>query len=175
MKDKKRKKTWLGASLKGLMAALLVTLVFNAEPAAPDSLVEKTTKDTGLGNVPIEKLTTEFKKIRKIKGHFDGGRWNSEVDQWMGRKHRLMIELGFRLTSGKYHRSDIGKLMDPPDQIVKKGHDLFKRITGQPGYDSLSAGYYEFLVYYWRGKHDFLFFTCDNNRIVNSSWWYAGE
>jgi hypothetical protein len=175
MKDEKRIKTWLDASLKGLIALLSVTLILNAAPAAADGDNAKNTKDTGLRNVPVEKLTAEFDKIRKIKGHFDGGKWNPEVDQWRGRKHRLMIELGVRLSNGKYHKSDIGKLLGQPDQIVKKGHDLFDLITSQPGYDSLTAGVYEFHVYYWRGTHDFLFFTCQDNVIVNSGWWYAGE
>ena len=175
MKDKKTIKPWLDASLKVFFPVLLATLILNAAPGAINSNVEKMTKDTGLGNLPIEKLTAEFKKIRKIKGHFDGGKWNPEVDQWMGRKHKLMIELGTRLSNGKYHKSDINNLLGQPDQIVKKGHDLFELITGQPGYDSLTTDAYEFLVYYWRGKHDFLFLTCQNNAYVNSGWWYAGE
>ena len=175
MRDKKRIKTWLDTSLKGLIATLLVILILNAAPAAIDDGVVNTTKDTGLGNVPIEKLAAEFKKIRKMKGHFDGGKWNPGVDQWRGRKHKLMIELGTRLANGKYHERDINNLLGQPDQNVKKGHDLFELITGQPGYDSLTTGAYEFLVYYWRGKHDFLFFTCQDNVIVNSGWWYAGE
>jgi hypothetical protein len=175
MREKRRTKPRPHASLMRLITVLSLTLILDAAPGTVTGDPAKSQKDTPLANVPLEEIAADFRKMRKIKGHFDGGRWNREVDRWMGRKHRLMIQLGLRLASGKYHKSDIGKLMDPPDQTVKKGHDLFKLITGQPGYDSLKVGPREFLVYYWRGKHDFLFFTCDNNRIVNSGWWYAGE
>jgi hypothetical protein len=175
MKEKRRIKPRLHACLMRLITVLSLTLILDAAPGAVTNGPAKSQKDTRLANVPLEEIAADFRKIRKIKGHFDGGKWNPEVDRWMGRKHRLMIELGLRLSKGKYRKNDIGKLMDPPDQMVKEGHDLFRLITGQPGYDSLTAGSCEFLVYYWRGKHDFLFFTCDNNRIVNSGWWYAGE
>ena len=142
----------------------------------------KVTEDTDFKNVPIEEIASEFRKIRKIKGHFDGGEWKDEVDKWMDRKHRLMIELSSLISGGKYKKDDIFKLLDQPDQIVRKGDDLFKQIIHQQGRDLLQKGYdlstmpsYEFLVYYWRGRHDFLFFTCLDNSIVHSGWWYAGE
>ena len=49
---------------------------------------------------PMEDMADEFKRLRAIEGHFDGGAWNDDVDEWMGRKHRLMIELGDRFGAG---------------------------------------------------------------------------
>jgi hypothetical protein len=142
----------------------------------------KETKETDPAHAPIEEIASEFREIRKIKGHFDGEKWKDGVDKWKGRKHRLMIELSSRISGGKYKKDDIIKLLDQPDRIVHKGDDLFKQIIHQHEFDLLQKGYepstmpsYEFLVYYWRGKHDFLFFICLEDIIVHSDWWYAGE
>lgn len=77
---------------------VLVTILFvYATPAFTGANPVKTGKDKDLKNTPTEKIAAEFRKIRKIKGHFQGAEWNDHVDKWMGRKHKLMIELGVRL------------------------------------------------------------------------------
>lgn len=157
-------------------------LIISSAPDIASNDFEKDSKKMDFAHVPIEEIAVEFRKIRKIKGHFNGGKWNDEVDKWMGRKHRLMIELGLRISGDKYKKGDIIRLLDQPDHIVHKGDDLFKLIISQKKYDSSPQEYdsstttlYEFLIYYWRGKHDFLFFTCRNSVIIQSGWWYAGE
>jgi len=134
-----------------------------------------TTEDNNFTDVPIELMAAEFRDLRTRRGHFNGGTWNAKVDKWMGRKHRLMLALGLRLASGQYQKSEIIQLLGFPDQIVREGDYLFDLITTLPNYDALTAVSYEFLVYYWRGRHDFLFFTCQDSMIIRSGWWYAGE
>ena len=153
----------------------VLTLIIYADPGTAGGGSAGAAEDTALVNLPVEEIIDEFKKVRGIKGHFDGGAWNDEVDKWMGRKHRLMIELGLRLAGGKYEKSDIIKLLDQPDRIVGKGDYLFEQIVNQKQCYLSTAASYEFLVYYWRGRHDFLFFTCQDGVIINSGWWYAGE
>ncbi|MCX6582012.1 MAG: hypothetical protein NT166_17720 [Candidatus Aminicenantes bacterium] len=155
-----------------VLAALII--LYAAAGVTGNDPVE-TPKDTSFTNVPIEKLAAEFTEIRRIKGHFDGGKWNAEVDRWQGRKHKLMIELEIRLSKGKYQKSDIIRLLQPPDQIARSGDDLFKWITELPGNNTITAAPVEYLVYYWRGTHDFLYFTCIDDAIVHSGWWYAWE
>jgi len=79
----------------------VLTLIIYADPGTAGSGPAGAAEDTALVNLPVEEIADEFKKVRKIKGHFDGGAWNDEVDKWMGRKHRLMIKLGLRLAGGK--------------------------------------------------------------------------
>jgi len=63
----------------------------------------------------------------------------------------------------------------PPDQIARKGDRLYHQIISLPGYNSLPDAPDEFLIYYWRGRHDFLFFTCQGDEIIGSDWWYGGD
>jgi hypothetical protein len=150
----------------------VLTLIIDADPGTAGG---GTAEDTALVNLAVEEIADEFKKIRGIKGHFDGGAWNDKADKWMSRKHRLMIELGLRLAGGNYEKNDIIKLLDPPDRIAGKSDYLFEQIVNQKQCYLSTAASYEFLVYYWRGSHDFLFFTCQDGVIINSGWWYAGE
>jgi hypothetical protein len=158
-----------------LGVVLAATIFLCAAPGAAIDEPVKTPKDTGFSNVPIDTIAAEFREIRKIKGHFGGGQWNDNVDRWGGRKHKLMIELGERLSREKYSKNDMIKLMDPPDQIARTGDDLYRWITSQPGNNTVTEPTPEYLVYYWRGKHDFLYFTCMNGAIINSGWWHAWE
>jgi hypothetical protein len=152
-----------------------LSLVGWACPSAPHSSPAAAEKDNSLSAIPLDQLAVEFRRLRKMRGHFDGGPWNDDVDRWMGRKHRVMLELASRLSGGQYDKAEISCLLGPADQIVRKGDTLFGLITGLPGYDPSTAGLQSFLVYYWRGTHDFLFFLCRDNLIVGSDWWYAGE
>lgn len=122
----------------------------------------------------LRQLAAEFKTLRATKGQFNGAEWNADVDQWTGRKHSLLIELGQSLSSG-YDRVDVIRLLDPPDRIVRSGDSLFDMIRKVPGYDAPGKAAAEYLVYYWRGEHDFLFFECQGDAVVSSDWWYAGE
>jgi hypothetical protein len=123
----------------------------------------------------IEQMAAEFRSLRVIPGHFTGGLWKDDVDRWMGRKHELMLKLGSRLAGGEYDQTDIINLLGPPDNTVRRGDRLFDQINRRSSYKASTDGSYKFLVYYWRGKHDFLFFTCQDNFIISSDWWYAGD
>ncbi|MDZ7296263.1 MAG: hypothetical protein ONB14_12690 [candidate division KSB1 bacterium] len=123
----------------------------------------------------IEDLAAEFRSLRPIKGHFEGGTWNDDVDKWMGRKHQLMIQLGSHLGSGEYSQSQVIQLLAAPDLIAHEGDELYNLVNSLPDFEKPATGPYEFLIYYWRGSHDFLYFTSQGETIINSGWWYAGE
>jgi len=123
----------------------------------------------------LGQIAEAFRALRTIRGHFNGGTWNDEVDQWMGRKHRLLLQLSTLVSGGKYSKSEIIQLLNPPDRIVQKGDYLYDQITALRDDSVLDLSTEEYLIYYWRGTHDYLFFTCKNNMIVSADWWHAGE
>lgn len=141
-----------------------------------------TTSVTSPGADPIQfsdeeiiSLAADFRDLRAVPGHFNGREWNDAVDQWNGRKHTLMIELGLRLGSGDYDRPALIQLLGRPDHILAGGDPLSELIGSLPGYEMAFASATEYLVYEWRGTNDFLFFASHNGQITASDWWYAGE
>jgi hypothetical protein len=149
-------------------------LGYAASPASGSDLISEKEKQM-LSRAVVEKLAQEFRSLRTIPGHFVGGKWNVDVDQWMGHKHKLMLELGSSLTEGEYDKAEIINLLGSPDQTVQPGDHLFNLIITLSRYDASTAKSYKFLVYYWRGAHDFLFFTCQDGQIIGSDWCYAGD
>jgi hypothetical protein len=124
---------------------------------------------------PIREQAEEFKDLRTIEGHFNGADWNDDVDQWMGRKHSLMIELGEQLGGGAYSRSQAIDLLGDPDAIAREGDALYDQIRNRGEFKAPAGGGYEFLVYHWRGEHDLLYLTVREEAMLGAGWWYAGE
>ena len=154
-----------------LMLLLLVACA--GQTASPHGAVESA-KDFCPTDDPIEDVAAEFRSLRSVQGHFGGGAWNDDVDKWMGRKHQLMIQLGTQLGSGAYGKAKVVRLLGSPDLTAGPGDDMFDLIDTLPEFEAPSTAY-EFLIYAWRGTHDFLYFTSQGETILNSGWWYAGE
>lgn len=115
-----------------------------------------------LSGVQVDALGAEFRDLRQVPGHFGGGGWNSEVDAWNGRKHRVMEALGEALARAPEER--ITAVMGPPDDPAGAWSLV------QP-----PAGTTHLLVYRWRGMHDFLYFLRSGSEGRGSGWWMALE
>jgi hypothetical protein len=145
-----------------------------ARDNAPGSPIE-TVEHDDLAMDSIEDIAAEFRNLRETKGHFEGGTWDDDVDKWMGRKHQVMIQLGSHLGTGEYSEAELVQLLAPPDLIAGEGDEFYTLINNLSDFAKPAAGSYEFLIYYWRGTHDFLYFTSQDETIINSGWWYALE
>jgi hypothetical protein len=124
---------------------------------------------------PIREQADAFKRLRTVEGHFSGGDWNDDVDRWMGKKHALMVELGEQLGGGAYSRSQVVDLLGEPDAIAVDGDALYDRIRNRGEFVAPPGGVDAFLVYHWRGEHDFLYLIAREEAILDAGWWYAGE
>ena len=149
---------------------ILILLAGCAGPAgAPDTPTPTPTPD------PIQDQAAEFRSLRAVRGHFDGGDWNDDVDRWMGRKHALMIELGELLGGGAYSRSQVVDLLGEPDAIAVEGEALYDRVRNRGEFVEPPGGVDAFLVYHWRGEHDFLYLIVREGTVIGAGWWYVGE
>lgn len=83
-----------------------------------------------------------------------------------------MLALAARLSEVDTERDQLADLLGAPDHVVTEDDDLWPLITSVAN-ESGSAD--AFLVYEWRGSHDFLYFTSHDGTITGSGWWYAGE
>jgi hypothetical protein len=109
--------------------------------------------------VSLEDLGAEFRRLRSVPGHFGGapGQWNDAVDRWGGRKHVIMKRLQARLGVPATSRAKVIASMGEPDEV-------------RPSREASTM-----LVYYWRGRHDFLYFVVRDGQVVHCDWWMAGE
>jgi hypothetical protein len=166
------------------LVLILVCLLPACLPAAnaPQSDVaasSSTTIANSTPTIPVDpetrKLIEEYLMLRLVQGQFTGGNWNEDVDLWMGRKHTAMLELGTMLSTSDFSCPQLIELLQQPDHTVQGGDPLHDLIQTLPAYATLQDEATQFLVYEWRGTHDFLFFVCEDGRITAADWWYAGE
>ena len=51
--------------------AVLTVIIYADSGTAPGESAGNTTEEIGLPNRPMEQISSEFRKLRKIKGYFD--------------------------------------------------------------------------------------------------------
>jgi len=123
----------------------------------------------------LEVRSAEYRSLRQVRGHFQGGEWNDDVDAWKGRKHVVMGDLGEALGQPGVPVERVLALMGPPDQRLEEpgestpedDRSLWRMAAPTSGSD--------LLVYEWRGHHDFLYFWAREGKVVRSGWWMALE
>ncbi len=134
-----------------------------------------TVSSDDLSILTLEELSEEYKNLRMLKGQFEGGKWDDEIDSWMGRKHQLMLELESRLSKEVHTQEQIIRLLGTPDLTVSQGDHLFDELIGSSPLAGKEVGEFVILIYFWRGVHDFVYFVCDERQVIYSGWWYTGE
>lgn len=148
-------------------------------PQTPESTLSNQTTANPTPTITVDtktrELVAEYLALRTVPGQFSGGEWHEDVDLWMGRKHTAMLELATRLGNGDFSCTQLTDLLQQPDHTVQGGDPLHDLIQTLPAYEPLQNEAAQFLVYEWRGTHDFLFFVCEDGRITAADWWYAGE
>ncbi|KAJ3395749.1 hypothetical protein HDU92_005064 [Lobulomyces angularis] len=69
-------------------------------------------------------VSSSFKSLKSIKGHYDGGIWDDRVDTYNGEKHELMLRLDQELLSLKsLSLSEFHEIMGKPD-VLKSFEDI---------------------------------------------------
>ena len=147
---------------------------------------QSTMKDT------LTTLGNEWNTLRSQQGHFSGGEYNPELDGFNGRKFQVMKELGVLLEQDHVPASTVLQVLGKPDELAnsvpsgiavdQETDDSVPVVTGMPGpivgqgLDP-DAGKPYYLVYHWRGKHDFLWFKIQGleEKVASSGWYHAGE
>ena len=145
----------------------------------------------------LVQLSAEYRRLSQIKSHWDqedegeGGSSSTEqdardselVDNYDGPKHKVMKRMGELLGKRGTKFDTLHKFMDEPNEITRSLDSAFQSPEFMPGpvvpagTDSPHAGVEDlvYLIYYWRGRHDFLWFSMDGNTetILDSGWYNA--
>ncbi|KAF9435108.1 hypothetical protein BGZ76_006882 [Entomortierella beljakovae] len=118
-------------------------------------------------------LGEKFQTLRKIKGHFDGGDYNEDVDAFNGEKHQVMMKLADNFVKIGVLSDDIITVMGISDGIPAEILKSLKRteplITPPTNF--------EYILYKWRGYHDYLWIRINlkTKTVQKSEWYYAYE
>jgi hypothetical protein len=128
----------------------------------------------------VATLVNEYRELRERYRQLPQGTFDHDLQADGGKFHKVLYSLGERLGRPPYTKRTIVGCLGEPDAVKngrQMGHflDIYQRESKKAGRKVLEKPGRVYLIYYWRGGHDFLFFISEGGRIVDHGWWFAYE
>ncbi len=125
-------------------------------------------------------LANQYKELRAKRRIRRDGQFNYDLDHSNGKLHEVMYKLGLELGRPAYSQRNVISYLGEPDAIyddkqMNRFLEIYKRELGKSGREMAETHDREYLVYYWRGGHDFLFFITRDGVVEDHGWWFAYE
>lgn len=131
-------------------------------------------------NKTVGALISQYKTLRDKRRQLPPGTYDKDLSADGGKLSRVLSTLGAELGHPPYTKQNILDCLGEPDAI--KNHrqmanflDIYQRELKKAGRKIEKTGKREYLIYFWRGWHDFLFFISEDGIIVDHGWWFAYE
>jgi hypothetical protein len=127
-------------------------------------------------SVKAADLAREYRELRAKRRHQAPGVSVPELDGSGGSLERILSVLGVELGHPPNTRTMIVKYLGEPDAILgNRKMAKFLGIYERTQRKSALKSERKYLIYFWRGWHDFLFFISEGDVIVDHGWWFAYE
>ncbi|KAJ3416997.1 hypothetical protein HDV05_007479 [Chytridiales sp. JEL 0842] len=168
------------------LIALTLFALFGFTSAAPTAMSARDdtpAPPTEFTAEQISAFAADFAVLRTIKGHFEGGEWNDDVDKYNGKKHLALIALGQYFGKPSTPLQTLAETMGSPDEVVPYTEPTADQMPGPILSANPSASLLNtetvgdiYVIYYWRGRRDFLWFLVDGEqKVVKSDWYLSYE
>jgi hypothetical protein len=125
-------------------------------------------------------LISQYKTLRDKRRQLTPGTYDKDLSADGGKLSKVLSELGAELGHPPYTKQNITGCLGDPDAI--KNHkqmgnflDIYHRELKKAGRKIEKESNRQYLIYFWRGWHDFLFFISEDGVIVDHGWWFAYE
>jgi hypothetical protein len=131
-------------------------------------------------NKKVVAFVNQYKELRERRRQLPPGTFDRDVSGHGGKLHEVLSSLGVEFGHPPYTKQNILECLGAPDSI--KTHKQMRNFLGiynnelrKAGRKVAQNGKREYLIYFWRGWHDFLFFINEEGIIVDHGWWFAYE
>jgi hypothetical protein len=133
-----------------------------------------------VGNEKVGALISQYKTLRDKRRQLPPGTFDKDLSAAGGKLSKVLSSLGVELGHPPYTKRNIVECLGEPDAIKnhqQMGHllDIYHRELKKAGRKIEKTSKREYLIYFWRGWHDFLFFISEDGMIVDHGWWFAYE
>ncbi|KAF9388507.1 hypothetical protein CPB97_000948 [Podila verticillata] len=120
----------------------------------------------------VQALGKTFQVLRTVKGHFDGGEFNEDIDAFNGKKHQTMQKLAKAFNKAGVLETAIEATMGRSDKIPAQ---VLQELKGTE--PEMTINMYKYMVFKWRGYHDYLWFRVDDrtHKVIKGDWYHALE
>lgn len=131
-------------------------------------------------NEKVAALVSQYKTLRDKRRQLPPGTYDKDLNADGGKLSKVLSSLGAELGHPSYTKRNIIECLGDPDAIKKHKQmgnflDLYHRELRKSGRKIEKESNREYLIYFWRGWHDFLFFIREDDMIVDHGWWFAYE
>ena len=128
----------------------------------------------------VAALIGEYKELRERRSRLAEGEFDKDVRGHSGRLQEVLSALGTELGRPPYTREIITVCMGAPDAVKDRKQmgrflDIYRQELKKAGRKVYEKDGLEYLVYFWRGMHDFLFFIIEDGVVKDHGWWFAYE
>ncbi|MBA3767475.1 MAG: hypothetical protein H0W99_10890 [Acidobacteria bacterium] len=128
----------------------------------------------------IAVLISEYQELRNKRRQLRPGSYDKDVSGFGGRLHEVLSSLGAELGHPPYTKKIVVGCVGEPDAIRSNKQmsnylEIYNRESRQAGRKVEEKRNREYLIYFWRGWHDFIFFIVEEGVIVDHDWWFAYE
>jgi hypothetical protein len=157
----------------------LAAILFIAAAVSTARAVDSADVCRGLG-ANVSALVREYRELRERRRQLPEGKFDQDLQADDGKFHRVLYALGREMGRPPYTKRTVVGCLGHPD-AVKNGRqmsrflDIYRKELRKAGRDDREKPGRVYLIYHWRGGHDFLFFISEGGRIVDHGWWFAYE
>ena len=125
-------------------------------------------------------LINQYQELRERRRHLPDGAYDKDLRDHGGKLHAVLQSLGTVLGHPPYTRKIIVGCLGKPDAIrndiqMARYLGIYERERKKTERNPSAKRDREYLVYEWRGGHDFMFFINEDGLIVDHGWWFAYE
>jgi hypothetical protein len=166
----------VSTTMKHLISVVALALFFSCAASAQSG--QPRGRCVGLKR-RAEALAREYRELRDRRRRSSRENFDRELDASGGKLHEVLASLGVELGHRPYTKRIITGCLGGPDAI-KRGNQMesflgvYNRERGLAR-RKIGVKRREYLIYFWRGWHDFLFFISEGGSIVDHGWWFAYE
>ncbi len=164
-------------SMKGVGVALSAILFLVGSP-----LLQSKAADNGCSELDgkVSALVDQYKELRERRRNLPQGVYDKDLRDHGGKLHRVLEALGSELGRPPYTKKIVVGCLGNPDAIRNDAKmvpylGIYERELKKTGRTLKPKRDREYLVYDWRGGHDFFFFIVEGGVIVDHGWWFAYE
>jgi hypothetical protein len=131
-------------------------------------------------NKKAASLAAQYKELRLKRRQIPQGTFDRDLDRYNGQLHTVLSALGVELGHPPFTKETIIKCLGEPDAVksgkpMRKFLGIYENELKKAGRTPEEKSNREYLIYFWRGWHDFIFFISEGGVIVDHGWWFAYE
>ena len=128
----------------------------------------------------VAELARQYRELRAKRRQLPAGMRLKELDDFGGDLHRILSRLGEELGHPPHTEKTVVKYLAEPDAVrgqreMNKYLEVYYRGRPESARQADERRGRKYLIYFWRGWHDFLFFITEKGAIVDHGWWFAYE